>query len=142
MDLCATGCHYTASGIVRDLKDHPEHLPPLPSLTPAQYTTLGKIAQGGTSLSRSLRGGREYIRAGDGSTIRSTLFHELAKNQLIRIQQQGISLGSQNVTLTAAGRLTLDTQKRPHADDGTGQGRSRRWARQAAVSNSPPAAPR
>ncbi|GAA1160140.1 hypothetical protein GCM10009654_15450 [Streptomyces hebeiensis] len=47
LDLCATCCHYTAAGITRDLKNHPEHRSPLPQLTQAQYKTLAKIAQGG-----------------------------------------------------------------------------------------------
>ncbi|MGW2051629.1 hypothetical protein ACWCPF_41820 [Streptomyces sp. NPDC001858] len=68
LDLCATGCRYTASGIMRDLKKHPEHRPPLPQLTRAQYTVLEKIARGGASVSRSLQGGRDSVRAGDGST--------------------------------------------------------------------------
>lgn len=110
LDVCATGCHYTVSGITRDLVRHPQHLPPLPQLTRAQYTALEKIAQGGASFWRSLRGGRETIRAGDGSTIHSKPFHALAKNRLVRIQERESSLGGQNVTVTAAGRLVLVTQ--------------------------------
>ncbi|MFJ8532320.1 hypothetical protein [Streptomyces sp. NPDC093591] len=62
LDLCATCCLYTASGILRDLKEHPEHLPPLPQLTSAQYTALEMVAQGGASLIRSLRG--ELVNSG------------------------------------------------------------------------------
>ncbi|MCP3821380.1 hypothetical protein NLX86_25775 [Streptomyces sp. A3M-1-3] len=47
LDLCAIGCHYTATGIARDLKDHPEHQPPLPDLTKAQHTAPESAAQGG-----------------------------------------------------------------------------------------------
>ncbi|MDF3140893.1 MULTISPECIES: hypothetical protein [unclassified Streptomyces] len=111
LDLCATGCLYTASGIVGDLKSHPEHLPPLPPLTPAHYTALEKIAQGGTSVSRSLRSSRETVRAGDGSTIRSKPFTVLADSKLIRIQQGASLFLDRSVTITTAGRLALDTQK-------------------------------
>ncbi|MGW2721052.1 hypothetical protein [Streptomyces sp. NPDC001492] len=111
LDLCATGCLYTASGIIRDLKEHPEHLPPLPQLTSAQYAALEKVAQGGTSVSRSLRGSRETVLAGDGSTIHSKPFTALADNKLIRVQQGTSLFVSRKVTVTAAGRLALDTQK-------------------------------
>ncbi|MFI2204605.1 hypothetical protein ACH47Z_28235 [Streptomyces sp. NPDC020192] len=109
LDLCATSCLYTASGIIRDLTEHPEHRPPLPQLTPAQHTALEKIAQGGASLSRSLRGGRESVQAGDGSTIHAKPFHVLAENRLIRVQ--GTSLLVRDVTITTAGRLALATQQ-------------------------------
>ncbi|MEU9290282.1 hypothetical protein AB0D57_38010 [Streptomyces sp. NPDC048275] len=56
LDLCANGCLYTASFIIRDLKEHPEHLPPLPQLTRAQYTALEKVAQGGAPVSPGLCG--------------------------------------------------------------------------------------
>ncbi|MEU6227513.1 hypothetical protein [Streptomyces sp. NPDC047042] len=111
LDLCATGCLSTASGILRGLKDHPEHLPPLPPLTPAQYTVLEKIAQGGSRVSRSLRGERETVLAGDGSTLHSKPFTVLADNKLIRVHQGTSPLLSRNVTVTAAGRMALDAQK-------------------------------
>ncbi|MFE1199579.1 hypothetical protein ACFW6E_43895 [Streptomyces olivaceoviridis] len=110
LDVCATGCHYTVSGITRDLMSHPQHMPPLPQLTRGQYTALEKIAQGGARFWRSLRGGRETVRAGDGSTIHSKPFHVLAKNRLVRVQERDSSLGGQDVTVTAAGWLVLDTQ--------------------------------
>lgn len=110
LDLCATGCRYTASFIIRDLKEHPEHLPPLPQLTRAQYTALEKVAQGGTRVSRSLRGGRESVRAGDGSTLHSKPFTVLADNKLIRVHRGTSVFLNRSVTVTAAGRLALDTQ--------------------------------
>lgn len=108
---CATGCQYAASGIIRDLTRHPQHMPPLPQLTRGQYTTLEKIAQGGARFWRSLRGGRETVRAGDGNTIHSKPFHLLAKNRLVRVQERDSALGGQDVTVTAAGLLVLDTQR-------------------------------
>ncbi|MEU9734467.1 hypothetical protein [Streptomyces sp. NPDC048002] len=111
LDLCANGCQYTASFIIRDLKEHPEHLPPLPQLTRAQYTALEKVAQGGTKVSQSLRGGRENVRAGDGSTLHSTPFTVLANNKLIRVHRGTSAFLDRSVTVTAAGRLALDTQK-------------------------------
>jgi hypothetical protein len=109
LDVCVTGCDYTASGITRDLMRHPEHMPPLPRLTRAQYSALEKIAQGGASLWRSPRGGRETVRAGDGSAIHSKSFHVLAKNRLLQFHRP--LYGGEDVTVTAAGRLVLDTQR-------------------------------
>ncbi|MGW2955507.1 hypothetical protein [Streptomyces eurythermus] len=111
LDACATGCHYTVSGIIRDLTRHPQHMPPLPQLTSGQYTALEKIAQGGARFWRSLRGGRETVRAGDGSAIPIKPFHLLAKNRLVRVQERDSALGGQDVTVTAAGLLVLDTQR-------------------------------
>ncbi|GHH29433.1 hypothetical protein [Streptomyces rubradiris] len=111
LDVCATGCQYAASGIIRDLIRHPQHMPPMPQLTRGQYTALETIAQDGARLWRSLRGGRETIRAGNGSTIRSKPFHVLAKNRLVRVQERDSSLGGQDVSVTAAGQLVLDTQR-------------------------------
>ncbi|MEU2598256.1 hypothetical protein ABZ669_13625 [Streptomyces hirsutus] len=101
LDLCATCCRYTAAGIARDLKNHPEHRPSLPQLTNAQYTALDKIAQGG---SRS-------VLAGDGSSIHATPFAVLEKHRLIRIDTQHSAIAVQDVTVTAAGKLVLDTQR-------------------------------
>ncbi|MEU3529125.1 hypothetical protein AB0E62_35610 [Streptomyces sp. NPDC038707] len=111
LDVCATGCQYAASGIIRDLTRHPQRMPPLPKLTRSQYTTLERIAQGGARFWRSLRGGRESVRAGDGSTIHGKRFHLLAKNRLVRVQERDSALGGQDVTVTAAGLLVLDTQR-------------------------------
>lgn len=110
LDLCENGCVYTASFIIRDLKEHPEHLPPLPQLTRAQYTALEKVAQGGTRVSRSLRGGRQSVRAGDGSTLHNKPFTVLADNKLVRVHQGPSVFLDRSVTVTAAGRLALDTQ--------------------------------
>ncbi|MFF5438880.1 hypothetical protein [Streptomyces achromogenes] len=111
LDACATGCQYAATGIIRDLTLHPQHMPSLPKLTRGQYTALEEIAQGGARFWRSLRGGRESVRAGDGSTIPSKPFRLLAKNRLVRVQERNSSLGGQDVTVTAAGLLVLDTQR-------------------------------
>ncbi len=113
LDLSATGCRYTASGIIRDLAQSPEYLASLPRLTPPQYTALEKIAQGGARFWGSLRGGRDSIRAGDGSTLRAKPFEVLMKNQLVRLRGPGSSLGGQDITVTAAGRLALTAQKPP-----------------------------
>ncbi|MFD6324632.1 hypothetical protein ACFWOL_17570 [Streptomyces sp. NPDC058442] len=109
LDLCATCCRYTAAGIARDLKDHPEHRPSLPQLTNAQYTALDKIAQGGARRYER-RGGSRSVMAGD-SSIHATPFAVLEKHRLIRIDTQHSAIAGQNVTVTAAGKLVLDTQR-------------------------------
>ncbi|MFI2204800.1 hypothetical protein ACH47Z_29230 [Streptomyces sp. NPDC020192] len=91
------------------LRHHPQPHGAPGAPTPAQRTALESIAQGGARLSRSLRGGRESVQAGDGSTIHAKPFHVLAENKLIRVQ--GTSLLVRDVTITTAGRLALATQK-------------------------------
>ncbi|MFF7400563.1 hypothetical protein [Streptomyces murinus] len=110
VDLSVTGCHYVAGGILRNLRAHPEHMPLLPRLTEAQYTALEKIGQGGTRVIRSLRGGRQTVRAGDGSTIYAKPFAVLTETRLIRFPPSGTSLVL-DVTVTAAGQLVLDMHK-------------------------------
>ncbi|CAM5444821.1 hypothetical protein [Streptomyces hirsutus] len=110
LDLCATCCQYTAAGIARDLKDHPEHRSSLPQLTNAQYTALDKIAQGGARRYER-RGGSRSVMAGDGSSIHATPFAVLEKHRLIRIDTQHSAIAGQDITVTAAGKLVLDTQR-------------------------------
>ncbi|WP_162684078.1 hypothetical protein [Streptomyces populi] len=110
LELCTTCCHYTASGIVRDLKDHPEHRPPLPQLTDAQYAALGKIAQGG-ARSYTRRGGADSVRAGDGKAIHAKPFGVLEKYLLIRIDNGTSAFAGKDIRITAAGKLVLDLQK-------------------------------
>ncbi|MFE1407818.1 hypothetical protein ACFW5D_30175 [Streptomyces sp. NPDC058770] len=109
LDLCATCCQYTASGIARDLKEHPEHLPEIPQLTGAQYKTLDTIAQGGVRQHRRLGGGIS-VRAGNGSSIHATPFAVLQKHRLVRVSAASSPLAEQDVTVTALGRLALDIQ--------------------------------
>jgi hypothetical protein len=112
LDLCETAYRHLATIILRDLREHPEHLPSLPQLTSAQYRSLEKIAEGGTTFSRSLRGDWDSIRAGDGSAIPAKPFAVLENNRLVRFQQKSSSpFGPQDVGVTSAGRLVLDTQK-------------------------------
>ncbi|MEV7955300.1 hypothetical protein [Streptomyces sp. NPDC088141] len=109
LDLCATCCHYTASGITRDLKDHPEHRPSWPQLSDAQYAALDKIAQGGARRYER-RGKGTYVLAGDGNTIHAKPFGVLEEHRLIRTVA-GAMFGGQDVKVTAAGKLVLDIQK-------------------------------
>ncbi|MBN3933028.1 hypothetical protein IQ279_26065 [Streptomyces verrucosisporus] len=110
LDLCATCCQYTASGIARDLRDHPEHRPPLPRLTDAQYTALATIAQGGARRYEHRNGSRS-IRAGDGGGIHATPFAVLEKHRLVRVDTQPAPIAGQDITVTAAGKLVLDVQR-------------------------------
>ncbi|MER6500140.1 hypothetical protein ABT218_12295 [Streptomyces sp. NPDC001455] len=110
LDLCSTCCHYTASGLARDLKEHPDLLPNLPQLTDAQYKALDVIAQGGTHR-YSRRSGGINVRAGNGSSIHATPFAFLEKHRLVRISAASSLLAGQEVTMTALGRLALDIQR-------------------------------
>ncbi|MFC8708857.1 hypothetical protein ACFUCQ_02810 [Streptomyces sp. NPDC057197] len=108
---CATDCHNITRNILRSLLDHPEHRPALPDLTPAQYRALEKIAKEGAVYTRSLRGDRESVRAGDGSTIHSKPFRVLQAHQLVRLSKDSSRYASVDVTATTAGRLALNTQR-------------------------------
>ncbi|MFD9925818.1 hypothetical protein ACFWZK_06540 [[Kitasatospora] papulosa] len=111
LELSATCCQYTASAIIRDLTEHPEHRPDLPELSPAQYAVLERIAQGGTRRyaphNRPVR-----VTDGDGQSIHAKPFGVLEKERLIRVARTSRYV-SQDVVVTAAGQLALDFQK-PH----------------------------
>ncbi|MFD9288377.1 hypothetical protein ACFWBV_08705 [Streptomyces sp. NPDC060030] len=110
-DLSATCCQYTASAIIRDLTEHPEHRPDLPELSPAQYAVLERIARGGT---RRYTPHKNPVRItdNDGRTIHPKPFGMLEKERLIRVARTSRYV-SQDVVVTAAGQLALDFQK-PH----------------------------
>ncbi|MFE9725938.1 hypothetical protein ACFYQ5_20660 [Streptomyces sp. NPDC005794] len=111
LELSATCCQYTASAIIRDLTEHPEHRPGLPELSPAQYAVLERIARGGTHryapYHRPVR-----VTDGDGRAIHAKPFGVLEKERLIRVARTP-NYVSQDVVVTAAGQLALDFQK-PH----------------------------
>ncbi|MFF8918315.1 hypothetical protein ACF08M_34710 [Streptomyces sp. NPDC015032] len=108
--LCAACCHHTASGIARDLKDHPDHRPQLPELSDAQYAALDKIAQGGANHYTS-RNDKTSVRDGDGNIIHAKPFNVLLKDRLIRIHDSISSVVPREIEITARGRLVLDIQK-------------------------------
>ncbi|MFJ8888164.1 hypothetical protein ACIRJR_32845 [Streptomyces sp. NPDC102402] len=111
LELSATCCQYTASAIVRDLTEHPEHRPDLPELSPAQYAVLERIARGGTRRYAPLKN-PVRITDSEGRTIRPKPFGMLEKERLIRVARTSRHV-SQDVVVTAAGQLALDFQK-PH----------------------------
>ncbi|MFJ1551494.1 hypothetical protein [Streptomyces sp. NPDC088246] len=110
LGLCAACCHHTASGIARDLKDHPEHRPQLPELSDAQYAALDEIAQGGASHYTG-RSDKTSILDGDGNTIHAKPFSVLLKHRLIRINTRTSAIVPRDVEITARGKLVLDIQK-------------------------------
>lgn len=113
LNLSATCCLYTASAITCDLKDSPEHRPDLPQLTPAQYTALELIAQGGARRYARFDG-PVRVEAGNGKAIHPTPFAVLEKHRLVRAARQDGYL-VQDLTVAAAGRLALEFQKPPRS---------------------------
>lgn len=111
LELCATCCQYTASAIIRDLTEYPEHRPDLPELSPAQYAVLKRIARGGTRRYAPLES-PVRITDNDGRTIHPKPFGMLEKERLIRVARTSRYV-NQDVVVTAAGQLALDFQK-PH----------------------------
>ncbi|MEU2476960.1 hypothetical protein ABZ571_04365 [Streptomyces sp. NPDC013130] len=109
LELSATCCQYTASAIIRDLTEHPEHRPDLPELSPAQYTVLERIARGGTRRYAPLKN-PVRITDSDGRTIHPKPFGMLEKERLIHVARTSRYV-SQDVVVTAAGQLALDFQK-------------------------------
>ncbi|MFE9367865.1 hypothetical protein ACFYNN_34960 [Streptomyces sp. NPDC006978] len=111
LELSATCCQYTASAIIRDLTEHPEHRPDLPELSPAQYAVLERIARGST---RRYAPHKSPVRITDtdGRSIHPKPFAMLEKERLIRVARTSRYV-SQDVVVTAAGQLALDFQK-PH----------------------------
>lgn len=108
--MCVACCHHTASGIARDLRDHPQHRPPLPELSDAQYAALDKIAQGGASHYTS-RSDKTRVLDGNGNTIHAKPFNVLLESRLIRIDTRTAAIVSREIEITSRGRLVLDIQK-------------------------------
>ncbi|MGX1759936.1 hypothetical protein ACWIG5_24015 [Streptomyces lydicus] len=109
LSLCAAYCKHTATEIATALKSHP-HLAPLPQLTAAEYTALSRVAQGAARRYRRMNG-HVSVLASDGKHIDARLFEALVKHRLIQMDTRTSPAAAQDVTITAAGHLALDTQK-------------------------------
>ncbi|MFD4611938.1 hypothetical protein ACFWOT_28480 [Streptomyces sp. NPDC058440] len=118
LDLSATGCHYVASGITRDLaatREAPATARPTtgPALTGAQFDALKSLAHGGGRLYESIQRGLGVTRVAtdDGTRISIATFRALAKRGLVDRDTSTSLFRGQKITVTDEGHRAL---AKPH----------------------------
>ncbi|MFJ2021544.1 hypothetical protein [Streptomyces nodosus] len=121
LDLSATGCHYVASGITRDLaatREAPATGRPTtgPALTGAQFDALKSLARGGGRLFESIQRGLGVTRIAtdDGTRISIATFRALAKRGLVDRDTSTSLFRGQKITVTDEGHRAL-ARPRPQA---------------------------
>lgn len=121
LDLCATGCHYLAHGITKNLATVQEHQPAAvqqttgPALSPAQYDALTALAGGGKLYESSTRGlGVTRVATQDGTRVSIATYRALAKRRLVSADASASLFQGQKITVTEEGRRAL-AQPRPRA---------------------------
>ncbi|WP_247201194.1 hypothetical protein [Streptomyces scabiei] len=121
LDLSATGCHYVATGITRDLAATCEGAATAqrsagPPLTRAQYDALKALALGGGRLYESSQRGLGVTRvATDGGTrVSIATFRALNKRGLVDWDTSTSLFRGQKITVTEHGRQAL-AKPRPAA---------------------------
>jgi hypothetical protein len=119
LDLSATGCHYVATGITRDLADTREatvfpQAAAGPALTSTQYDAL-KALGGGRLYESSTRGlGVTRVATEDGTRISMTTFRALARRKLVELDTSTSLYRGQKITVTERGQQAL-AKPRPTA---------------------------
>lgn len=121
LDLSATGCHYVASGITRDLaatQKAPATARPTtrPTLTGAQFDALKSLARGGGRLYESSQRGLSVTRVStdDGTRVSIATFRALAKRGLVDRDTSTSLFRGQKITVTDEGHRAL-AKPRPQA---------------------------
>jgi DNA-binding MarR family transcriptional regulator len=109
LDLSATGCHYLAHGITKDLasaQDH--HAAAGPSLTPTQHDALAALKNGGRLYESSTRGlGVTRIATDDGTRVSIATYRALAKRGLVTSDTSTSLFIGQKITVTKQGQQAL-----------------------------------
>ncbi|NIY65622.1 hypothetical protein [Streptomyces malaysiensis] len=125
LDLSATGCHYVATGITRDLAATRQRAVSAqraadPPLTSAQYDALKALALGGGRLYEcSQRGlGVTRVVSGDGTRVSIATFRVLAKRGLVDRGTSTSLFRGQKITVTEHGQQAL-AKPRPAATAAT-----------------------
>ncbi|MEU4486688.1 hypothetical protein AB0H94_17680 [Streptomyces purpurascens] len=125
LNLSATGCHYVATGITRDLaavrKASTTARPTTgPTLTSAQFDALKSLALGGGRLyESSQRGpGVTHVATDDGTRVSIATFRALAKRGLVDRDTSTSLFRGQKITVTEEGHQAL-SGPRPQAPAAT-----------------------
>lgn len=126
LDLSATGCHYVATGITRDLADAQTNqaksaqMDAGPSLSPAQYDALEALSPGEGKLYESLKRGMGVTRVsnGNGTRVSIATYRALATRGLVTADTSTSLFHGQKITVTDHGQQAL-AQRRPAATPAT-----------------------
>ncbi|MEV8426414.1 hypothetical protein [Streptomyces niveus] len=126
LDLSATGCHYVATGITRDLADSQANQAKSgqqtagPALSPAQYDALKALSLGQGKLHESSQRGLGVTRVAthDGTRVSIATFRALAKRKLVTADTSTSLLHGQKITVTEQGQQA-QAQPRPAAAPAT-----------------------
>ncbi|MFI5751067.1 hypothetical protein ACIBBE_35345 [Streptomyces sp. NPDC051644] len=114
LDLSATGCHYVATGITRDLAATREAAATAqraagPALTGTQYDALKSFSLGGCRLYESSQRGLGVTRVAtdDGTHVSIATFRALAKRGLVNRDTSTSLFRGQKITVTEDGQQAL-----------------------------------
>lgn len=118
LDLSATGCHYVATGITRDLAATREAAATTqraagPALTSAQYDALKSFSLGSSRL-YELGLGVTRVATDDGARVSIATFRALAKRGLVDRDTTTSLFRGQKITVTEEGQQAL-ARPRPAA---------------------------
>ncbi|WP_198358304.1 hypothetical protein [Streptomyces fildesensis] len=109
LNLCATCCHYTASGITRDLERTASTSAgrPVPHrLSDAQYQALRSLAQGGATMQTRGRGST-MVCTPDLTVITIATFQSLDKRGLLHLDTSVPLYQGRSITVTPEGHHAL-----------------------------------
>ncbi|MCZ4103063.1 hypothetical protein [Streptomyces sp. H39-C1] len=109
LKLCATCCHYTASGITRDLQRTASTSAgrPVPHrLSDTQYQALRSLAQGGATMQTRGRGST-MVCTPDLTVITIATFQSLDKRGLLHLDTSVPPYKGRSITVTPEGHHAL-----------------------------------
>ncbi|MCL6737719.1 hypothetical protein [Streptomyces neyagawaensis] len=112
LDLAYTGCYYLASGITRDLDNHPgrssESTVPVPEITDSQCAALGALVEAGGILYVSSRKGTLHATTKSHGRVNIASFKALQKRGLVHVDTGTDLIQGQHISVTAAGHRALE----------------------------------
>jgi hypothetical protein len=107
LDLCATICHYVATGMSKDIAPATTaRRAASRDLSDTQYEALGALAKGGARMETKGRGSAR-VAVPDGSRVTIATFHSLDKRGLVHLDTSVPLFRGRDITVTADGHRIL-----------------------------------
>ncbi|MDX3523257.1 hypothetical protein [Streptomyces scabiei] len=112
LDLAYTGCYYLASGITRDLDNHPRRSSaptvPVPEITDSQCAALGALAKAGGILYVSSRKGTLHATTKSYGRVNIASFKALHKRGLVHVDTGTDLTQGRLISVTAEGHRAME----------------------------------